>query len=311
MKNCVVVYNPKSGKKGLGRRIDFDKLNDILSDYDYSTRYIFTQYRDHARKIVRELEDVDLVISIGGDGTFNEAVRGNIARKKQLLLAHMPYGTTNDIGVMFGYGEDLYHNLELALNGVEKQIDICSINDIPFTYSACIGKFADIPYITPRKLKKQVGYFAYLIQALKSLKNKEVPLYDIEFTCNGEKHTGKYSFMIISSADRIAGINNVYKDIKLDDNKFEVLFCTITKKIDVISKVSYLLKGEISKAPGFEFYRSDKITIKFKDLPNMNWCIDGERLDNITNQYVIDTNKSVKLLIPHKKINELFVKGND
>lgn len=306
MDTCVVIYNPKSGRKKLNM-MEFDKFKKILNDYNYTSRIIFTEYRGHAQKLVRELENVDLVISIGGDGTFNEAVRGNIGRKKQLLHAHLPFGTTNDVGVMFGYGDDLYHNLELALNGVSRKVDICSINDVPFTYSACIGKFANISYLTPRELKKKIGYFAYLIQGIKILRKKEVPLYDITFTCNGEEHHGKYSFMIVSSADRIAGFNNVYKDIKLDDNQFEILFCTLTKKIEVIKNLSYLLKGDIKKAPGFEFYRTDKIKIKFKKKPDMNWCIDGEKLDNISCEYTIDNIAKVNLLIPRKKANDLFI----
>lgn len=309
MDTCVVIYNPKSGRKKLNM-MAFDKFKKILNDYNYTCRIIFTEYRGHAQKLVRELENVDLVISIGGDGTFNEAVRGNIARKKQLLHAHLPFGTTNDIGAMFGYGDDLYHNLELALNGVSKKVDICSINDVPFTYSACIGKFANISYLTPRELKRKIGYFAYLIQGIKILRKKEVPLYDITFTCNNEQHHGKYSFMIISSADRIAGFNNVYKDIKLDDNQFEILFCTLTKKIDVVKNILYLLKGNIKKAPGFEFYRTDKIQIRFHKSPDMNWCIDGEELDNNSSVYVIDNMAKVHLLIPRKKVKELFIDNN-
>lgn len=306
MKTCVVIYNPKSGRKKLNMTA-FDKMKTILNDYGYTPRIIFTEYKGHAQKIVRELEQVDLIISIGGDGTFNEAVRGNLLRKKQILQSHLPFGTTNDIGVMLGYGEDLYNNLELSLNGIKKKMDICSINDVPFTYSACIGKFADIPYLTPSKLKKKVGYLAYLIQGIKILRNKSVPLYDITFKCNGKSYQGKYSFMIVSSADRIAGFSNVYKDIKLDDNKFEILFCSLTKKIEVIKAVSYLLKGEISKAPGFEFYRTDKINISFKEKPRMNWCIDGEKLDNISNEYIIDNMAKIEVLIPRKKIDDLFV----
>ena len=36
---------------------------------------------------------VDLVISGGGDGTFNEIVSGNLRREKQIPLSHIPVGT--------------------------------------------------------------------------------------------------------------------------------------------------------------------------------------------------------------------------
>ena len=39
--------------------------------------------------------------------------------------------------------------------------------------------------------------------------------------------------MLISNANRIAGINNFYRNIKLDDNKFEVI-CNFKRRIDII-----------------------------------------------------------------------------
>lgn len=305
MKTCVVIYNPKSGHRKISYK-KFQRFEEILFDYGYETKIIFTEYRGHATEIMETLDHVDLVISIGGDGTFNEVVKGNIRRDKQLLQAHLPLGTTNDIGVMFGYGENLLHNLELAVNGVSKKIDICSINDVPFTYSACIGKYTDVPYMTPRKLKKRMGYLAYLIQIIKRLRIKKVPVYDVDFSCDGKKYSGKYTFIIVSSADRIAGINHIYKDIKLDDDKFEILFCALTKKIEIVRSAFYLIKGEIAKAPGFEFYRASEFKIDFHNDQHMNWCIDGDKLDFVSDKYVMDNKAKIDLLIPRKKIDELF-----
>ena len=39
----------------------------------------------------------------------------------------------------------------------------------------------------------------------------------------------------------------------------------------------------------------------------MNWCIDGEKLDNISNEYIIDNMAKIEILIPRKKIDDLFV----
>ena len=65
---------------------------------------------------------------------------------------------------------------------------------------------------------------------LKSAAQKKKTSNDIEFEVNGTKHKGKYSLGIISNANRIAGINNFYKDVKLDDDTFEVLLCSIEKR---------------------------------------------------------------------------------
>ena len=236
MKTCVVIYNPNSGKKV---KKDFlAEYLDILMDYGYLPEVIFSKYKGHITKIVSELRRVDLVISLGGDGTFNEAMNGNFLRKEKLLLAHIPLGTTNDIGAMFGYGKDVIGNLKLLLEGEEQKIDICCVNGKPFTYVAGFGKFMNVPYETSRELKKKIGYLAYIVEGIKEFRNT-TKLYELSYTVGDETYHGLYSFVIISNANRIAGINNFYNDVKLDDGKFEILFCNLTRKKDIfISNMS-------------------------------------------------------------------------
>lgn len=304
MKKCIIIYNPKSGKRI--KHNFFDQITDLLLEYGYDSEIIYTEYKNHAEKIIKNLPDsVDLVLSIGGDGTFSEVVSANVKRKKSLLLALLPQGTTNDIAAMYGYGSNILTNLKNILEGKIKKVDICTINDTVFTYSACFGKFADIPYETPVKLKKRVGYLAYILYGIKSI-IKRARLYDIDFEIEGKKYNGKYTFAILSNADRIAGINNVYKDIKLDDDQFEILFCTLTNKYQVLKSIRYLLKGQINQAPGFEFYRTNKIKMKFNNKLDKNWCIDGDELNDVRDEFIIENKYQVKLLLPDKNLDRLF-----
>lgn len=231
MKKCLVVYNPNSGK--YNKEVTLPKIEKILNEYDYSVIIEKTKYKGDATSIVANIDKCDLVVSIGGDGTFNEVMTGNFMRKDRIVLCHLPSGTTNDVGAMWGYGKNMLNNLKLALNGKVKRIDICTINDKPFVYSAGFGKFMNIPYETPRELKKRIGHLAYIREGARDFFRK-VKLYDITYEVDNEKYRGLFSFALITNANRVAGINNFYKDIKLDDNKFEVLLCNITKLKDIV-----------------------------------------------------------------------------
>ena len=100
MKKSVLICNPNSGKNN--KEVLAHKFETILNEYGYDIDIVFTKYAGHAKKIISELPDsTDLVISLGGDGTFNEVVTGNLRRKKKLLLTHIPLGTTNDLGATF------------------------------------------------------------------------------------------------------------------------------------------------------------------------------------------------------------------
>lgn len=304
MKNCTIIYNPNSGHVFKTKYLK--EYKKILTKNGYNPKFIGTQYSGHAKEIVNHLEPTDLVISMGGDGTFNEVMSGNLERKKPLILAHIPVGTTNDVGVMFGYGKDIKKNLNLLLDGTIKVMDICVINGRPFVYVAGFGKFMQIPYNTPRKLKKKYGYMAYLLEGVKDFFNP-TKMYDITYKVNGIEKRGLYSFMLISNANRIAGINNFYKDVKLDDNQFEVLFCNFKRRVDIIKTFTILMTTDIERISGVEFYKTNHLEIKFADYPKKAWCIDGEKLDRAVLNYDISNVRNVKIMMPKKNINKIFV----
>lgn len=305
MKKCVVIYNPNSGKKN--KDIFLKQYKQILESYDYEVTTFFTKYHGHAIEIVKSLGDPDLVISVGGDGTFNEVMTGNFKREKKVLLAHIPLGTTNDIGSMFGYTKNPISNLKLIMNsGVVKEIDICTINGEPFVYVAGFGKFMNVPYETSRDLKEKYGYLAYILEGAKSFRAK-TNLYDITYEIDGEVYRGLYSFMIASNANRIAGVNNFFKDIKLDDDRFEVLFCNLSTKKDIIKSLYYLKMHDITKVPGFYFHKTNNLKIIFNDLNRKKWCIDGEKYEENTNTFDIRVVPGIKIMLPNKKIDTLFI----
>ncbi len=305
MKKCLVIYNPNSGK--YNKELTLPKIKKILEEHDYEVKIRKTEYKGQATEIVSTCSFEDLIISIGGDGTFNEVMTGNFQRKERLLLCHLPSGTTNDIGTMWGYGKNILNNLKLALDGKVKRIDMCTINGHPFVYSAGFGKFMTIPYETPRKLKKRLGHLAYIREGIKDFFHK-VKLYDITYNVNGEEYRGLFSFALITNANRVAGINNFYKDIKLNDNQFEILMCNITKLRDVVKTLYFFARYDASKIPGFYFYKTDNFKFKFNEELKIPLCIDGESFNDLKGEYEIKIDHDIKVLMPSKNINNLFIK---
>lgn len=306
MKRALVIHNPNSGK----RRNVYDilkKSKDLFLKYGFEYNYVATKYKGHAKKIVEDLENIDLVISVGGDGTFNEIVSGNILKDKKIVLSHIPVGTTNDLRSLFGLGKDIRKNIEMILSGSDKQIDICMLNNNPFVYVSGFGKFINLSYETSSKSKAKYGYLAYLVSGVKDF-FKESYMYDIEYTVNGITKRGKYSLGIISNANRIAGINNFYKDVKLDDNVFEVLFCSIKKRSALLRKLFRLGITDITKVNGVELYRTNKIKIKFFNKLKKPWTIDGEKYQNKDTYYEITINKDIKFRISNTAIKDNCIK---
>ena len=305
MKNCVVIYNPNSGHTM--DETNLKSVKNILPKYGYNVKIIPTRYAGHAKEIVSHLEICDLVISVGGDGTFNEVVTGNMQRKNKLLVANIPIGTTNDVGMMFGYGKNFENNLKLLMEGSKKKIDIVTVNDRPFVYVAGLGKFINIAYDTPRYMKKKFGYLAYLFEGIKDF-FRPIKSYKVDYEVNGLKKTGYFSFILISNANRIAGMNMFYKDVRLDDNQFELLLCNFPTRRSIIKALRLLIDNDPNNVSGIEFYKTSRVKFKFEQYPKKAWCIDGEKLDRATKEFEFKTINDFEIMMPNKNVKKLFTK---
>lgn len=308
MRKCVIIINPESGKKK--KLKNYNIFYDTLRKHGYDTEIIFTKRKGHATEIVQELDkNIDLVISAGGDGTLNEVVTGNMQRKQKLLIANLPLGTTNDVGNMYGYTKDIKTNLELLLEGKPKKIDVCYINDTAFVYVACLGDYIDMAYNTPRQLKKKYGKLAYILYGLKQLRPK-IHSYNIKYKVNGKEHDGKYSFFFITNSSRVAGVSDIYYDVKLDDNKFEVALADVKNYRDLVKMFILMNVVDIKDIPGITYYKTNNLEIEFYDNPKTSWCVDGEEYINPIHKYKFRVEKDMKMLMPKKNIKELFEEEN-
>ena len=306
MKKCVMIMNPESGKK---KNIStYQGFYDLLRKYGYELEIIFTKAGGDGRKIIQVIDQsVDLVISAGGDGTLNEIVSGNLMRKKPLTIAPLPLGSTNDVGNMYGLNETVFKNLEKLLKGKAKYIDICYVNDTPFVYVACFGDYIDMAYATPRELKKRYGKLAYILYGFKQIFNK-INKYNIKYKIDDEEYETECSFIFISNSSRIAGQPDVYYDVKLDDNMFEVAIAKVNNKAEMLKMLVLLTTVEVKDIPGVTYYRTNNLEIEFLNKQKTSWCIDGEEYKEKTNKYTFRVEQNMKMQVPREKINVIFKK---
>lgn len=305
MKKCVIIYNKKSGKVKPKELIN--TFYDVIENNGYELEVITTKKSKHAVEIMKSLDDdVDLVISAGGDGTFDEVITGNLKREKKLLVAQLPLGTTNDVGTMYGLTKNYKKDLEKILTGVKKNIDVIMINNEPFVYVAAFGNFINITFDTPKKWKEIFGRLAYILFGFTEIKEK-LRMNHIKYKVNGKSKEGDFSFIFITNSSRVGGIDDVFPDTKLDDNKFEVLLCNIHKKADILKSLLYVKNNGVYNVPGCEYYCTDKLELEFDHVPKYSWGLDGEEYKEDTNKFVFTVNKDINVLIPEKNVDKLFV----
>ena len=306
LKKCVIIYNKKSGKIKPKQLIGM--FYDVVEKYDYELTVVTTKKPgDATEKVMALSDDVDLVIAAGGDGTFDEVINGNMQRKHRLLLAQLPLGTTNDIGAMFGLTQNYKRDLEIILEGIKKNIDIIMMNGRPFVYVAAFGNFINVSFDTPKKWKEIFGRLAYFLFGFTEMYQR-IRMNKIKYTVDGKTKEGEFSFIFITNSSRIGGVEGVYPDMKLDDNKFEVLLCNLKTKPEILKALVYAKNNGVMNVPGCEYYSTDKIDIEFDHIPKHSWGLDGEEFKSKTAKYTFTVDKSTEVLIPDKKsVKMLFV----
>ncbi|MEH0972684.1 diacylglycerol kinase family protein [Micromonospora sp. CPCC 205546] len=150
---AVLVVNPKATTTS-------ERSRDVLvralrSEVDLSVRY--TRRRGHATDLAREAaeEGVDVVVTLGGDGTVNEVVNGLMTAQPPTLpngatpaerlpaLATVPGGSTNVFARALGLPRDWPDGTSMILEGLRlgryRTIGLGRADDRYFTFCAGFG----------------------------------------------------------------------------------------------------------------------------------------------------------------------------
>lgn len=145
----------------------------------FDLEIIFTEYRMHAAEIAKRArkENFDAVITLGGDGTINEAINGlldpDVRDLPQPLLAPIPGGLANVFPRSLGFSSDAVLATGQVIEAIELQnselIPLGKMNERWFAFNAGLGLDAGI-VSTMEALRaegKKASPSTYLLASLK------------------------------------------------------------------------------------------------------------------------------------------------
>lgn len=309
MEKCSIIYNPIS--TGFNSSI-LENIKKKFQAKGIKAKLIKSRFAGHVPEIIKEEnENADLIITLGGDGTIGEAIRGFQECKQSALYSHISTGTANDVRNNFGLDSNPNKATDLILEGEEQTMDIVTVNDVAFGYVSCFGALTNIPYETKFALKKHLGKNGYIISAIPEilkLLTGSIHTYNITYDKNGEEITGECLLAAISNSKGFGGID-VYPNANIDDGNFEVL---------IIKKISSELIGALlhdylnnnfdlnNYQNHLDFFTTDNLTITFNEqVPEKPIDNDGDMasvsLDDNNRTLNYKTNGKVKMLLPKKK----------
>ena len=104
----------------------------------------------------------------------------------------------------------------------------------------------------------------------------------------------------------MGGISNIYEDVKLNDNKFEVILISAKKKPELFFLANKVLTGKVRNMPGLEHFKTNNFKVVFDKVPP-SWVIDGEEFKHNTKSFNFRINKEINMRVPSKNIVKLFI----
>lgn len=291
MKRCVVIYNPVSGKKEFEGKLDY--VRDRLEKEGYEVTILATKKPKHGITLAREAckEEYDLMIISGGDGTLHECINGLCEVKNRPRIGYIPSGTACDLANTLRIPKNVVKAMDIIIDGVPAKMDIVSSNKGFFIYVTAIGTYIDISYVTDSKLKKYLGYFAYLLTGIKEFFT--IPMMKTVIEHDGGTLKGYFSLMLVVNSKKVAGFNIIDKPV-LDDGMVDVvLYRYIPFFNNIIYFISFILTPKV--IPGVRKIKTSKLKIS-TDHPH-KWNMDGEEA-NSGNLNLKVHKQAIEIIIP-------------
>lgn len=278
MKRLLLILNPISGKK-VGKR----HLSDVVEKFcraDYIPTVFVTTGRGHARELARTHGgEADLVVCLGGDGTFNEVVGGLLDGGHTVPLGYIPCGSTNDFAAGIGLKKTISAATDAILEGQPHVYDVGRFGDRYFTYVASFGIFTRTAYNTPQNAKNTLGHMAYLLEGIKELAN--IRPWHVKVEMDGAVVEGDYIFGAVSNATSVGGVLSLDATaVDLSDGRLELLLIQNPRNPVELSECIRALAEQRYDTDAITFMSGSDFTVTAD--PSMEWTLDGEHAEGGT-----------------------------
>lgn len=217
-KRALVIANPVAGR-GRGEK-SARELAAALERGGSDCELYFTTARGDGERRAAQLDpSVDLVVSVGGDGTFSEVLTG--LPRRDVDVAVLPMGTANVLALDLKLPRDIAGYVELIRRRKVQMLDTGIVNDMTLSFLVCgIGFDAAVVAELEKRRKGPITKVAWFTAGIRALLAWRDPRLTVEV--DGERLPPECGLVLVSNIVHYAGYDVLQRDRKLDDGLFEV-----------------------------------------------------------------------------------------
>lgn len=199
----LFIHNEHAGSQ---REPVIEQVISVLKEaVGHVERKVITEPGEGEKLCYETVQDYDIVIIYGGDGTVHECINGIARLEKRPIVAVLPGGTCNDFSRAIGVPEDLDAACRLLKTGVVRKVDVCAMNDRFFANFWGIGMITDTSENIDENKKSMIGKMSYYLSALETVRHPSFFHYMIE--ADGRKLEGEAAMVVALNGNYIGTVD--------------------------------------------------------------------------------------------------------
>lgn len=213
----------------------------------------FTKHPMHAMELAKGAKNkYDIVIVAGGDGTVNEVINGIIESK--IILAIIPFGSTNVLALELGIPFNAKEASELIAHGKKLKIDLgYAKTKEEARYFSMMVEVGFVPKLIEGvnlKVRKRWGNLAYLLSGIRQLLTYK--WYNIHVE---HKSRSVGYLVIVSNSKDYAGEYQIAEKASTTDGLLDLVVINRKGLGEIVKFLSSVLIGKSNTFLRGEYYQ--------------------------------------------------------
>ena len=265
MQRTAFIINPNSSN---GKYQSFlNKLNFLI---DNPNVFISKSKKDTEDFINNNLNNIDIFVAVGGDGTISSIAKQLIYTDK--ILAVYPMGSGNGFAKENGFDKSIKKLLTKIQNKKSKIIDTIKINQEFSINVSGVGLDSVVAYNFEKTSRGFFNYIKTTIATFFSFNDINIKFKNIDY----QKYNGKYLMLNVANTRQFGNDAFIAPNAILDDGLVDIV---LVKRFSLISSIKFayqLFSKKLGGNPFVTYLRLEQIDL---EIDNNIWHIDGDAME--------------------------------
>ena len=265
MQRTAFIINPNSSN---GKYQSFlNKLNFLI---DNPNIFISKSKKDTEDFIDNNLNNIDIFVAVGGDGTISSIAKQLIYTDK--ILAVYPMGSGNGFAKENGFDKSIKKLLTKIQNKKSQIIDTIKINQEFSINVSGVGLDSVVAYNFEKTSRGFFNYIKTTIATFFSFNDINIKFKNID----NQKYNGKYLMLNVANTRQFGNYAFIAPNAILDDGLVDIV---LVKRFSLISSVKFayqLFSKKLGGNPFVTYLRLEQIDL---EIDNNIWHIDGDAME--------------------------------